>query len=50
MLLGGVRLLPLGRFYDGDRDIYPQIVDAWRELAKPVASPSSGRPAQPSGA
>jgi intracellular multiplication protein IcmJ len=50
MLLGGVRLLPLGRFYDGDREVYPQIVDAWRELAKPLASPSSGRPAPLSGA
>jgi hypothetical protein len=28
-LLGGLRLMPLGRFFDGDRDIYPEIVDSW---------------------
>jgi hypothetical protein len=29
-LLGGLRLMPLGRFFEGDKDVYPQIVDAWR--------------------
>ena len=29
-LLDGVRLLPLGRFYDGGCDVYPAIVDSWR--------------------
>jgi intracellular multiplication protein IcmJ len=29
-LLGGLRLLPLGRFFDGEADIYPDIVDGWR--------------------
>jgi hypothetical protein len=47
-LLSSVRLLPLGRFYDGGRDIYPEIVDAWRALAAPPASSASGRPAPPS--
>jgi intracellular multiplication protein IcmJ len=28
-LLGGARLLSLGRFYDGATDIYPEIVDSW---------------------
>jgi len=30
-LLGGLRLMPLGRFFDGDRDVYPEIVDGWRK-------------------
>jgi intracellular multiplication protein IcmJ len=34
-LLSGVRLLPLGRFFDGDDDIYPEIVESWRR-AEPV--------------
>jgi intracellular multiplication protein IcmJ len=33
-LLGGVRLLPLGRFYAGNEDVYPEIVDRWCEIAK----------------
>ena len=33
-LLGGVRLLPLGRFYAGSKDVYPEIVDRWCEIAK----------------
>jgi hypothetical protein len=28
-LLGGLRLMPLGRFFAGDRDVYPEIVDCW---------------------
>jgi hypothetical protein len=34
-LLGGVGLLPLGRFYAGNKDVYPEIVDSWRETSKP---------------
>jgi hypothetical protein len=29
-LLGGVRLLASGRFFDGEADVLPQIVDSWR--------------------
>jgi hypothetical protein len=28
-LLGGIRLMPLGRFFAGGRDVYPEIVDSW---------------------
>jgi hypothetical protein len=28
-LLGGGRLLSLGKLYDGTSDIYPEIVDSW---------------------
>ncbi len=31
--LGGVRLLPRGRFFAGESDIYPEIVDGWRKAA-----------------
>jgi len=30
MLLGGLRLLPRGRFFACDEDVYPPVVDAWR--------------------
>jgi hypothetical protein len=30
-LLGGLRLMPLGRFFVSDRDVYPEIVDSWRK-------------------
>jgi hypothetical protein len=30
-LLAGLRLLPRGRFFAGDEDIYPTIVRAWKE-------------------
>jgi hypothetical protein len=49
-LLDGVRLLPLGRFYAGNKDIYPEIVDSWREIAKPAAASAVVSPAPPSGA
>jgi intracellular multiplication protein IcmJ len=29
-LLEGLRLLPLGRVFEDDRDVYPEIVDFWR--------------------
>lgn len=32
-LLGGIRLLPLGRWFDDGADIYPRIVDTWLRLA-----------------
>jgi intracellular multiplication protein IcmJ len=32
-LLGGLRLLPAGHFFDGERDIYPAIVDGWSDIA-----------------
>lgn len=40
-LLGGLRLLPLGRLYEADEDVYPGIVDTWLALAKPASSRSS---------
>jgi hypothetical protein len=49
-LLDGVRLLPLGRFYAGNKDVYPEIVDSWREIAKPSAVSAPVGPALPSGA
>ncbi len=39
-LLGGLRLLPLGRFYKGGTDVYPAIVDTWLVLAKPASQRS----------
>ncbi len=33
-LLDSVRLLSLGRFYAGNKDLYPEIVDSWREIFK----------------
>lgn len=29
LLISGLRLWPLGRFFVGDRDVYPEIVAAW---------------------
>ena len=42
-LLDGLRLLPLGRFFADDEDIYPDIVGFWRERAATA-------PAHPTGA
>ncbi len=39
-LLDGLRLLPLGRFFEGDEDVYPEIVGFWREPANTIASSS----------
>jgi intracellular multiplication protein IcmJ len=33
-LLDGLRLLPLGRFFEGELDVYPEIVGFWRKRAK----------------
>ena len=49
-LLNGVRLLPLGRFYAGNKDVYPEIVDTWREITRPTAAAAPADPALPSGA
>jgi hypothetical protein len=49
-LLDGVRLLPLGRFYAGNKDVYPEIVDSWCEISKPSAVLAPVGPALPSGA
>jgi hypothetical protein len=35
VLAGGLRLLPMGRFFVGNEDVYPQIVDTWLDLAQP---------------
>ena len=32
-LLGGLRLLPMGRLLDSGEDVYPAIVDSWRGTA-----------------
>ncbi len=31
-LLQGVRLLPLGRLFQGGRDVYPQVLDDWARV------------------
>jgi hypothetical protein len=49
-LLGGVRLLPLGRFYAGNKDVYPEIVDSWREISKPSPGLAPVPPTPPFGA
>ena len=38
-LLGGLRVLSVGRFFVGADDVYPAIVDSWRRPAGPVATP-----------
>ena len=35
-LLGGLRLLPLGRLYEAGQDVYPAIVDVWLDRDKPL--------------
>jgi hypothetical protein len=47
-LLDGVRLLPLGRFYAGNKDVYPEIVDSWCEIAKAARASAAVSPALPS--
>jgi intracellular multiplication protein IcmJ len=47
-LLDGVRLLPLGRFYAGNKDVYPEIVDSWRGISKPPPGLAPVSPALPS--
>jgi intracellular multiplication protein IcmJ len=33
-LLGGLRLLPLGRFYQAGQDVYPAILDDWLAIER----------------
>ena len=47
-LLDGVRLMPLGRFDAGNKDIYPEIVDSWREISKPPVASAPASPPLPS--
>ena len=47
-LLHGVRLLPLGRFYAGNKDVYPEIVDSWREISEALPGLAPVSPALPS--
>jgi intracellular multiplication protein IcmJ len=42
VLLGGVRLLPMGRMFDGERDVYPQVVDSWRAAPSTRSANSIG--------
>ncbi|GAB0119842.1 hypothetical protein Acid7E03_39140 [Acidisoma sp. 7E03] len=39
VLLGGLRLLPMGKVFEGDRDVYPEIVESWKsaEVQRPAA-------------
>ena len=43
-LLGGLRLLPTGRFFDGGSDIYPAIVDGWRAVQAALSARRGSRP------
>lgn len=44
-LLGGLRLLSMGRLFDGGEDIYPLIVDSWRQpVSCPPGAPTSAAP------
>jgi hypothetical protein len=44
-LLGGIRVLPVGRFFVGAEDVYPAVVDSWRRQAEPASSPTPSRSA-----
>lgn len=41
-LLGGVRLLPMGKVFGAAGDVYPQIVDSWRR-AEAESAPGGSR-------
>ncbi len=41
-LLDGLRLLPLGRFFEDDKDVYPQIVSFWRGHATTTPTSPNG--------
>jgi len=43
ILLDGLRLLPTGRFFKDDEDLYPHILDTWLELSR--AAPPDDRDA-----
>ena len=36
-LLAGLRALPTGRFFVGSEDVYPEVVDSWRQSTSPVS-------------
>jgi intracellular multiplication protein IcmJ len=38
-LLGGLRVLPIGRFFMGVDDVYPAIIDSWRQAPAPMPMP-----------
>ena len=38
-LLAGIRALPTGRFFVGSDDVYPEIIDSWRQSSSPVLAP-----------
>jgi intracellular multiplication protein IcmJ len=40
-LLGGVRVVPCGRFFVGAADVYPDVVDSWRERTVSAANKGS---------
>ena len=40
-LLGGLRIAPTGRFFKGNQDVYPAIVESWRALAAGEAGKTS---------
>ncbi len=35
-LLAGLRALPTGRFFVGSEDVYPEIIDSWRQPSTPM--------------
>lgn len=41
-LLDGLRLLPLGRFFEDDKDVYPEIVSFWRGHATTTPTSPNG--------
>ncbi len=41
-LLGGVRLLPMGKLFDAAGDVYPQIVDSWQRTGAESAVENTG--------
>ena len=41
-LLAGLRALPTGRFFVGSEDVYPEIIDSWRQPSTPMAGSSPG--------
>jgi hypothetical protein len=41
-LLGGVRLLPMGKLFDAAGDVYPQIVDSWQRAGAESAAENTG--------
>ena len=44
VLLGGVRLLPMGKLFEAEGDIYPQIVDSWQRAETESTAEKDGGP------